>query len=138
MTESAALAAFVAGTISFAALRNALSDSTVFVFQPGGGINITSSRPLPHTVIRPCEVRRALARYRDGELTIEELSIWGLTLQALDSFEVVGTVDMQEETWEVIAQLAVASVNTAFNQARVAQLLVRMELLTDDSFGTSR
>lgn len=128
MTEGAALSAFVAGTISFNALRNAIADSTEFRFRPAGGIDITSRRPLPRTTVRPEDVRRVLARYQDGQLTMEEVSVWGLVVNNLDAFELAGAAEHDEEAlWEIIGQLSVASVNQAFTSERVSQLLGRID-----------
>lgn len=127
MTEGAALSAYVAGKISFNALRNALASSTEFVFQPNGSVHVTSRRPLPRTVVRPTDVHRALTRYQNGELTIEELSMWGLVLHSLDAFEVQGPSESaQEEIWDVIGQFSLASINSAFNADRVSELLERV------------
>lgn len=128
MTEGAALSAFVAGTISFNALRNAIADSTEFRFQPAGGIHVTSRRPLPRTTIRPEDVQRVLGRYQDGQLTLEEISVWGLVIDNLDAFELAGAPEHEEEAiWDVIAQLSVASINPAFTSERVSQLLQRID-----------
>src|SRR5918999_708881 len=128
MTEGAALSAYVAGKISFSALRNALVNSAEFVFQPNGTVHIKSRRLLPRTVIRADDVRRALTRYQSGELTIEELSTWGLVLYNLEPFEArASSESAQEEIWEVIGQLSLASVNDAFDAARVAELLDRLD-----------
>ena len=124
MTESTALSAFVAGTISFQALRNAIAETTEFLFVPAGGIRITSRRRLPRTIITPTDVQRVLARYKDGQLTLEELSIWGLVVNALAAFELEGATDSDaENVWDVIAQLSVASVNDAFTPHRASTLL---------------
>jgi hypothetical protein len=128
MTEAAALAAFVRGTISFNALRNALVESTDFVFEPNGTVRITSHRPLPVTVVRPSDIERALRRYQGGELTIEEVSIWGLVLGSLDAFDLVlADEKAQDAVWDVLAQISVASINDAFDAMRVAALLEQVE-----------
>lgn len=127
MTEGAALSAYVAGKISFNAFRNAVVNSTEFVFQPNGSVRILSRTALPRTDVRPIDVRRALTRYQNGELTVEELSVWGLVLYNLDAFEVRAPNELaEEETWIVIGQLPLASVNDAFNAARVSELLERL------------
>jgi hypothetical protein len=130
MTEGEALSAFVAGTISFNALRRAIEESTDFRFQPGGGIQVTSRRPLPRTTISAEDVRRVLMRYQDGQLTLEEVSIWGVVLNALDAFELQGMGEPDaEEVWDVVAQLSVASINTAFTPERVSALVDRVDRL---------
>jgi hypothetical protein len=124
LTEAQALAAFVAGTISFNALRNAIAESTDFIFQPNGTIHITSHRTLPTTVFRPADVERVLTRYQAGEVTIEELSVWGLVLRTLDAFELGDTDEESRDTiWDVLAHLSVASINDAFDLDRVIRLL---------------
>jgi hypothetical protein len=131
MTEGAALSAYVAGKISFNAFRNAVANSTEFVFEPRGSVRILSRVPLPRTVVHPMDVERALRRYHNGELTAEELSVWGLVLYNLDAFEVQAPNEpAEEETWDVIGQLPLASVNDAFNAARVSELLARLHKLT--------
>jgi hypothetical protein len=131
MTESAALSAFVAGTISFNALRNAIAESTDFRFQPGNGVHVTSRRPLPRTVICPGDVKRVLERYQDGQLTVEEMAVWGLVINSLDAFELVGVSDDEAESvWDVVSQLSLASVNQAFTPERISQLLRRIDDVT--------
>ena len=127
MTEAAALSAYVEGTISFNALRNVIAGSTHFVFQPNGTIRVTSHRPLPLVTVRASDVQRVLARYQSGHLTLEEVSTWGLVLHSLDAFEVQAASESdEEEVWDVIGQLSVASVNNAFDADRVSQLLTRV------------
>jgi len=131
MTEEAALSAYVAGTISFSAFRNAVVDSTTFVFQPGGTVHIASRRPLPRVQIGPEDVQRALTRYQNGEVTLEELATWGLVLHNLDAFEIQGVSEStEEEMWDVIGQLSIASVNEAFDTPRVSILLQRLHGMT--------
>ena len=128
MTDAEALSLFVAGSISFSALRQALVESTTFVFQPNGGVRITSHSQLPRTMFRREDVRRMLIRYQNGELTLEELSIWGLVLHGLDAFEVDGGTELERETtWDVVAQLSAASINEKFNPERMSDMLGRMD-----------
>lgn len=127
MTEDAALRAYVAGTISFSALRSAVADSTTFVFQPNGTVHIASRGALPRTAIHPEDVQRALLRYQSGELTVEELAIWGLVIHNLSAFELKGARESDsEEVWDVIGQLSLASINDKFDAERVSDLLSRI------------
>jgi hypothetical protein len=127
MTEAAALRAFVASKISFSALRNALADSTDFAFLPKGTVSVSFRQSLPCTVFRAKDVQRVLVRYQRGELTIDELTIWGLVLHSLDVFELHGVSEArEEEVWDVITQLSVASINDAFDAVRVSDLLRRL------------
>jgi hypothetical protein len=124
MTEAAALRAFVATEISFNALRNALADSTDFAFLPSGTISVVSRRALTRTAFRPADVQRVLVRYQCGELTIGELSIWGVVLHALDSFDLEEVSEARkDEVWDMISQISVASISESFNATDVSNLL---------------
>jgi hypothetical protein len=134
VNEKTALAAFVEGRISFSALRNALAESTAFAFLPDGTIHIQSLRQVPTTGIRPRDVQREIERYQLGELTREEVSVWGVVLRSLDSFELEGVDESRkEELWDVIAHLSLASVNPAFTDERVSDLLDRVLFIVRES-----
>jgi hypothetical protein len=136
MTEGDALSAYVAGRISFAALRNAVARSTEFVFEPNGTVHVTCRRPLPRTAIRPKDLQRALTRYQNGNTTIEELSIWALVLHNLDAFDMQGPSEqVKEQLWDVLGQLSLASVNDAFDASRVSGLLEQVRSLALDREG---
>jgi hypothetical protein len=97
------------------------------MFQPNGTVHIASRRPLPRIPIHLEDVQRALTRYQNGELTVDELATWGLVLHNLDAFEVHGASESgQEEIWDVIGQLSVASVNDALDAMRASDLLERV------------
>lgn len=65
-----------------------------------------------------------LLRYEEGELTLEELSLWGVVLRSLDAFDLEG-IDRsrKEELWDLIAHISLASVSEAFTSQRVSELL---------------
>lgn len=131
MTEAAALKAFVRGRISFSALRNALADSTDFIFFPNGTVRVSSRRALPPTMVRLQDVHRMLARYQRGEVTIEELATWGIVLHTLDGFEVRGISEARQEAiWDVIGQFSVAAVNKKFGESRVSELLEQLQKMS--------
>lgn len=130
MTEAQALSAFVAGTISFSALRNAIAESTQFVFQPSGTIQITSTRKLPKTSFAVGDVARVLERYVAGEVTKEELTTWGLVVHNLNAFEFENSSEIQREAiWDIVGELSVASVNSAFDAGHAAELRERLQVL---------
>ena len=130
MTEAEALSKFVAGEISFGALRNALAGSIDFVFEPSGTIEVTYKRQLPKAGITAEDIARMLRRYQNGETTLEELATWGLVIHNLNAFELEHRTEMQREAvWDVIGELSVASVNTAFDEDRASELQEQLTVL---------
>lgn len=135
MTEAEALAKFVSGEISFEALRQALSQSIEFIVRPGGDILVRSTRPLPKTSVRIADIQRVLDRYRAGELTLGEVSTWGLLLNTLNAFELeeIHEVDelnelAQDDVWDIIGQLSIASLNASFDAKRVSEFQQRLRV----------
>lgn len=126
MTPGAALGSFVAGRISFNALRNAIREFTTFAFHPRGRIEISVRRALPRVVITPEDVERAIRRYHLGEVTIGELASWGMVLHNLDAFELEQVAEADaDEVWEILGELSLSTINDQFDEARAAQLLER-------------
>src|SRR5215218_5899967 len=121
MTPDAALNAFVAGRMSFNALREAIAEFTTFVFHPKGRIELAWQRPLPRVSFTTQDVERAISRYESGELTVDELAMWALVIYNLDAFDLNGAVEAgTEEVWEIVGELSLAVVNERFDLGRAA------------------